>query len=126
MTRPAWVRLPDRACGCRACGWTKSLTLSWDQDAPFQVDLTGRRPAFRIYAEAQKSGRDEVLPMTPDFAQWLLQTPEAERVGRVFKLMAEHVQQADGTREVGRIVVPDRQEGRRGGQQGRWQVCHRP
>ena len=24
--------------------------------------------------------------MTPDFAQWLLQTPEAERHGRVFKL----------------------------------------
>ena len=61
--------------------------LSWDQEAPFQVDLTGRRPAFRIYAEAQKSGRDEVLPMTPDFAQFLAETPEAERVGPVFNLV---------------------------------------
>jgi integrase len=64
----------------------ESLALSWDQDEPFTVDLIGRRPAFRIYAEAQKSRRDERLPMTPDFAEWLLTTPEAERAGRVFKL----------------------------------------
>jgi integrase len=64
----------------------ESLALSRDQDEAFTVDLSGRRPAFRIYAEAQKARRDEILPMTPDFAQWLLQTPEAERVGRVFKL----------------------------------------
>jgi integrase len=64
----------------------ESLALSWDQDQPFYADLTGKRPAFRIYAEAQKARRDEILPMTPDFAQWLLQTPEPERRGRVFKL----------------------------------------
>jgi integrase len=64
----------------------ESLALSWDQDEPFTVDLSGRRPALRIYAEAQKARRDEILPMTPDFAEWLLQTPEAERVGRVFKV----------------------------------------
>jgi integrase len=64
----------------------ESLALSWDQDESFTVDLTGRRPAFRIYAEAQNARRNEVLPMTPDFAQWLLQTPEADRHGRVFKV----------------------------------------
>jgi integrase len=64
----------------------ESSILSWDQDEPFTVDLSGRRPAFRIYAEAQKARRDEILPRTPDFAQWLLQTPEAARHGRVFKL----------------------------------------
>ena len=60
----------------------ESVILSWDDDAPFSIDLTGRRPAFRILAEAQKSGRDEVLPMTPDFAEFILQTPEAERGGQ--------------------------------------------
>jgi integrase len=64
----------------------ESLILSWDEDAPFSVNLQGRRPSFHIKAEAQKARRDEVLPMTPDFAQWLLTTPEAERVGPVFKL----------------------------------------
>jgi integrase len=65
---------------------SESLALSWDADSPFAVDLSGRRPRFRIRGEAQKSGRDELTPMTPDFAELLLRTPEAERRGRVFKL----------------------------------------
>ncbi|MEN6368059.1 MAG: tyrosine-type recombinase/integrase [Thermoguttaceae bacterium] len=82
---PAWIRY---LTGLWLSGLRleESLALSWNQDSPFYADLTGKRPAFRIYAEAQKARRDEVLPMTPDFAQWLLQTPEAERHGRVFKL----------------------------------------
>ncbi len=64
----------------------ESVVLSWDDDAPFAVDLSGRRPRFRIKGEAQKSGRDELLPMTPDFAEFILQTPEADRHGRVFRL----------------------------------------
>ena len=65
----------------------ESAILSWDTDAPFAIDLSGRRPRFRIEGEAQKSGRDELLPMTPDFGEWLLATfPEGDRHGRVFKL----------------------------------------
>jgi integrase len=65
----------------------ESLILSWDGHESFTVDYTGRRPAFRIYAEAQKAKRDTMLPMTPDFAQWLLETfPESDRHGRVFKI----------------------------------------
>jgi len=64
----------------------ESLALSWDDDAPFAIDLSGRRPAFRIAAEAQKARRDERLPMTEDFYRLIMQTPEAERTGRVFKL----------------------------------------
>ncbi len=66
----------------------ESLALSWDEDAAFAIDLTGRRPAFRIAAAAQKARRDERLPMTEDFYRLIMQTPEAERVGRVFKLPA--------------------------------------
>jgi integrase len=69
---------------------SEGLVLSWDEGSPFAVDLTGRRPAFRIYREGQKSGRDEVLPMTPDFAEFLLTTPEPERAGPVFRLLALH------------------------------------
>jgi integrase len=64
----------------------ESVALSWDSDAPFAVDLSGRRPRFRIKGEAQKSGQDELLPMTPDFAELILRTPESERRGRVFRL----------------------------------------
>ena len=82
----------------------ESLILSWDEDAPFSVDLTGRRPALRIFAEAQKARRDEVLPMTPDFAQWLLQTPEAERTGRVFKLNGLQTGEPITPGRIGRLV----------------------
>lgn len=63
----------------------EALELSWDYEAPFHIDLTGKRPVFVIRAAAQKSRRDEILPMTPDFAEWLEATfPEGEREGKVF------------------------------------------
>ena len=65
----------------------EAVCLSWDPDAEFSVDLSGRRPRFRIYSEAQKSRRDETLPMTPDFAGWLLSAfPNEQREGLVFKV----------------------------------------
>jgi integrase len=63
----------------------EALDLSWDYEAPFRVDLSGKRPVFVIQAEAQKSRRGEILPMTPDFAEWLQTTfPEGVRQGKVF------------------------------------------
>ncbi len=62
----------------------EALALSWDWEAGFSVDLSGKFPAFRIQADSQKSGQDEVAPMTPDLAQWLMDgTPQEQRVGRV-------------------------------------------
>jgi integrase len=101
---PAWVRY---LTGLWLSGLRleESHRLSWDQDAPFHADLSGKRPALRIYAEAQKSGRDEVLPMTPDFAQMLLQTPEAERVGPVFNLIDQRHGRRLEPHRIGEIVV---------------------
>lgn len=72
---------------------TESLTLRWD-DGPdaIVVDFSGRRPMLRIESTAQKSNRDELLPMTPEFAALLMTVPESERRGRVFKLL-----RADGS-----------------------------
>ena len=64
----------------------ESLAFSWAGDAPISVDLSGRFPRLRIDAAAEKGHRDRLLPLTPDFAAWLLETPAAERRGRVFKL----------------------------------------
>jgi integrase len=64
----------------------EAISLSWDDSASFFVDLSGKRPRFRIYAEGQKARRDEYLPMTPDFARLLLETPVDRRQGRVFAL----------------------------------------
>lgn len=63
----------------------ESLNLYWDRPDRLMVDLSGRRPRLSIPAEWEKGHRDRLLPLTPDFAEWLLQTPEAERYGRVFR-----------------------------------------
>ncbi len=82
----------------------ESTVLSWDYDAPFAVDLSGRHPRFRIYAEAEKGHQDRYLPMTPDFAEWLLQIPEDEREGVVFKLERLDTGGHLGVKRVGRTV----------------------
>jgi integrase len=64
----------------------ESTILSWDDESPISIDLTGRHPRFRIYAEAEKGRKDRLLPMTPDFAEFILATPQEERVGPVFKI----------------------------------------
>jgi hypothetical protein len=39
---------------------------------------------LRINGDQEYGGQDRMLPITPDFAEFLLATPEAERMGRVF------------------------------------------
>jgi len=63
----------------------EALNLYWDRPDKLCVDLSGKRPMLRIVAELEKGGRDRLLPIAPEFAEFLLQTPEAERRGRVFK-----------------------------------------
>ena len=82
----------------------ESVVLSWDVEAAFTVDLSGRHPRFRIYAEAEKGHQDRLLPMTPDFAELLLQTPDKVRTGRVFKLVGKYTHQPITPRRVGRII----------------------
>lgn len=62
----------------------ESLELFWDRDDRLRVDLSGRRPMLWIPGAHQKSGKDEVLPITPDFAEFLQETPPERRRGRVF------------------------------------------
>jgi integrase len=82
---PEWVRYLNGLwlSGLRL---EESIALSWDPDAPFAIDLSSRHPRFKIKGEAQKSGKDQLLPLVPDFAEFILKTPEAERRGRVFRL----------------------------------------
>jgi integrase len=83
----------------------ESVALSWDAEALFAVDLSGRRPRFRIRGGAQKSGQDELTPMTPDFATFLLRTPERQRRGRVFRLNQDGGDIPLDVHHVGQIVT---------------------
>lgn len=82
----------------------ESLILSWDEYAPFGVDMTGLYPRFRITGKAQKSRRSQFLPMTPDFAEWLLKSiPQSDRIGAVFNPCGTSGAKLPGS-EVGRYV----------------------
>jgi len=64
----------------------ESLNLWWDRSDRPCIDLTGKYPMVRIPAELEKGHKDRLLPVTPDFAELLLATPQESRKGRVFKL----------------------------------------
>jgi integrase len=82
----------------------ESLVLAWDEDSPISVDLSGRRPRLRIYAEAEKGHRNRLLPITPDFAEYLLATPEDQREGRVFKVDGLFTGRPMTLKRVGRVI----------------------
>lgn len=85
---PSWQRLLQ---GLWLSGLRigEAVALSWEPDAPFAVNTTGKRPVFRI-AGAQKNGRYQDCPIAPDAAEFFLATPEAERRGRVFRPMRQN------------------------------------
>ncbi len=49
----------------------EALKLHWTDETGFVVDRSGRFPMFRIAAEAEKGRKDRLLPMAPEFAQFL-------------------------------------------------------
>jgi integrase len=69
---------------------SEALALSWDDDAPISVCTAGKYPALRIRAEAEKAHRDRLLPIAPEFAEFLLAVPEADRRGLVFGIYGEN------------------------------------
>jgi integrase len=70
---------------------SESLELWWDRDDRLCVDLSGEFPMLRIPAVCEKGNQDRLLPMAPEFAEFLLATLEAERTGPVFKPVARRV-----------------------------------
>ena len=71
----------------------EALELHWTDRQKIRVDLSMKHPMFRIPADAEKGNRDRILPMTPDFADFLLSTSKNKRKGFVFNplpLLATH------------------------------------
>ncbi len=75
---------------------SEALALYWERDDTaggkcLEVDLSGRRPMLRIPADLDKGNKDRLLPIAPEFAEFLLATPEADRTGPVFLLKRRRV-----------------------------------
>jgi len=78
-----WQQLP-RGLNLSGLRLGEALALSWDDDSTISVCMAGRYPALRIFAESQKNHQDKLLPIAPEFVEFLLATPKAERHGLVF------------------------------------------
>jgi integrase len=83
---------------------TESLEVFWSRSDRLCIDLTGKRPMLRIPAELEKGHRDRILPITPDFAECLLATPEDQRRGPVFRPIMPSGSRAKA-QEGGRMVA---------------------
>ncbi|WP_425397472.1 tyrosine-type recombinase/integrase [Aeoliella sp.] len=81
------VRFFLKGLWCSGLRLSEALALRWD-DAPgaIVVDRSGNHPLLRIPAEAQKSGKDQMLPMVPEFAKLLDTVPPEDRSGHVFDM----------------------------------------
>lgn len=67
----------------------ESLDLHWTSDRRMRVDFSGRRPMFVLRPAADKTFRDRLFPMAPEFAELLQTVPAAKRKGFVFDPVPE-------------------------------------
>jgi integrase len=66
---------------------TESMDLWWDRpDRLYPVFPKKGRPMLHVPGELEKGNSDRLLPIAPEFALFLLETPESERTGPVFQL----------------------------------------
>jgi integrase len=83
----------------------EAVELSWEPDTPISVHVGGKYPALRILSEGQKSGREEPLPLVPEFCDFLESIPEVNRHGRVFRPMARNGSDAPmGDAWIGKVI----------------------
>jgi integrase len=81
----------------------ESLNLSWDQPEKIvPVFKKGLRPMLQVPGELEKGNEDRLLPIAPEFALLLEETPEGERTGPVFRLKGRRGRYRDW--EVSKIV----------------------
>ena len=87
----------------------ESIALHWSDDSAIAVDFSHKRPMFRVQAKSDKGKTFRLLPMTPDFAQFLQKTPAKKRRGFVFNPYTHPQGKDEGSHRptanhVGRII----------------------
>ncbi|MBD3676570.1 MAG: site-specific integrase [Planctomycetaceae bacterium] len=78
--------------------------LDWTE-GDFRVDLSGVHPRFLIASTGQKNKKAMRHPMTPDFFELLMKTPESERVGPVFKFVAVDTSKRLTAHTAGKVIA---------------------
>jgi hypothetical protein len=70
LSAPSWQRFL-RGLWLSGLRLEESLALYWDRDDKICVDLTGKYPMLKIRAELEKGNTDRLLPIAPEFAEFL-------------------------------------------------------
>lgn len=83
----------------------EALILTWDQTSGFSLDFSRRRPMYIIEAESEKGFQDRLLPVAPEFAAFLADTPEDERRGKVFPLRNVRLGNTDWTTQAASRII---------------------
>ena len=99
-----WTRLL-RGLWLSGLRLNEACELYWDRSDKIQVDASGRHIKLRIPARFSKKRKTEVVPIAPEFEEFLLATPEADRHGKVFPLVPLKLGVTELlTNQVGRVV----------------------
>ena len=82
----------------------EAVTLSWDDPTSPRINLDGEFPLLEIPGEHDKGRQYRLMPMTPDFARFILRTPEDQRHGPVFRPLGESAQVIINETNVSRTI----------------------
>jgi integrase len=84
---------------------TEAMMLNWDSDDAITPVFPKRGlPVLHIPAKLQKNRKAQDVPTTPAFAALLMETPDGERTGWIFKPEARRGQQRLKPEQVGRTI----------------------
>lgn len=100
---PSWEHLV-RGLWLSGLRLGEALALRWEEPAGLLVDFTCRHPMLRIDAEAEKGHRDRLLPLSPEFARFLEQTPKSQRRGYVFNPRGQRSSERLSVQQAGKVV----------------------
>ena len=78
-----------RGLWCSGLRLAESLDLYWDREDKLSLDFSRKHPMMIIRAESEKGNKDRLLPIVPEFAEFLQSVPEMDRTGPVFDPLAE-------------------------------------
>lgn len=67
----------------------EALDLHWTSDRRMRLDFSHKRPMFVLRPDADKTFRDRLFPVAPEFAAFLETVPTDERKGFVFHPITE-------------------------------------
>lgn len=109
LATPAYQRMLDLLwlSGMRL---GEAMLLDWRRP-PVRVSLDAKpHPQIVFDSDGHKSGRDDAMPIPPDFHEWLLKTPESERKGLVAPVSKSLIKASKAITELGekaKVVVSE-------------------